>query len=146
MSKYQRILLAADLIPEDDDPVTKRALAIANAKDAELHIVHAVEYVYTYGVPPAPVDIATWQKELEENAQTKLIELGKKLNVDEKHLHLPIGAPKSLILETAENIQADLIVVGRHSRHGLGWLILGSTATGVINHAKCDVLAVHVGE
>ena len=42
-----------------------------------------------------------------------------------------------------EDIQANLIVVGSHGRHGLA-LIFGSTANGVLHGAGCDVLAVRV--
>ena len=43
-----------------------------------------------------------------------------------------------------DEILADLIVVGSHGRHGLA-LLLGSTASGVLHGAPCDVLAVRVG-
>ena len=39
----------------------------------------------------------------------------------------------------------DLIVVGSHGRHGFA-LLLGSTSTGVLRGAQCDVLAVRVGK
>jgi universal stress protein A len=38
-----------------------------------------------------------------------------------------------------------LIVVGSHGRHGVR-LLLGSTANGILHHAKCDVLAVRIKE
>ena len=40
-------------------------------------------------------------------------------------------------------LSADLVVVGTHERHGLGWLA-GSTANAVLHGAKSDVLAVRV--
>jgi universal stress protein A len=43
----------------------------------------------------------------------------------------------------AEELDADLIVLGTHGRHGLG-LMLGSTANAVLHGAPCDVLAVKV--
>ena len=45
----------------------------------------------------------------------------------------------------AEEIGADLIVVGSHGRYGLA-LLMGSTANGVLHGATCDVLAVRVGK
>jgi len=43
----------------------------------------------------------------------------------------------------AEKINADLIVLGTHGRHGLG-LMLGSTANAVLHGAPCNVLTVMV--
>ncbi len=44
-----------------------------------------------------------------------------------------------------EEINADLIVVGSHGRHGFA-LLMGSTANGVLHGARRDVLAVRVGK
>ena len=56
----------------------------------------------------------------------------------------PFG-PLGLVASLAEELKADLIVVGSHGRHGLA-LIMGSTANGVLHGAKRDVLAVRVYE
>ena len=45
----------------------------------------------------------------------------------------------------AEELGADLIVIGSHGRRGLA-LLVGSTANGVLHGAVTDVLAVRVGE
>jgi universal stress protein A len=76
-------------------------------------------------------------------AKTKLTALAKDLNVDEADLRLETGSPKQEIIRIAEEIQADLIVLGSHGRHGLA-LLLGSTANGVLHYAGCDVLAVRI--
>jgi len=51
--------------------------------------------------------------------------------------------PDSEIHRLAKDQGLDLIVVGSHGRHGLS-LLLGSTSTGVLHGAKCDVLAVRI--
>ena len=56
-----------------------------------------------------------------------------------------LGRPEVEIHTKAEEIGADLIVVGSHGRYGLA-LLMGSTANGVLHGATCDVLAVRVGE
>jgi len=56
-----------------------------------------------------------------------------------------IGNPKAEIVRVASEKDIDLIVIGTHGRHGIG-LLLGSTATGVIHHAHCDVLTVRLKE
>lgn len=44
------------------------------------------------------------------------------------------------ILSAAENVKADLIVIGSHGRKGLNRLLMGSVAESVLRHAKCDVI------
>jgi nucleotide-binding universal stress UspA family protein len=49
------------------------------------------------------------------------------------------GHAKFMILSEAEKWQADLIVIGAHSPHGMRHPWLGSTAQSVVLHAKCPV-------
>lgn len=46
------------------------------------------------------------------------------------------------ILETAESIGADLLVMGSHGRRGLEKLVLGSVTAQVLSHAHLPVLVV----
>jgi len=46
------------------------------------------------------------------------------------------------IIGQAERMQADLIIMGRRSRHGLARLMLGDVTAQVIGHAHCNVLVV----
>jgi nucleotide-binding universal stress UspA family protein len=52
------------------------------------------------------------------------------------------GSPALRLVEAAVNWEADLIVVGTHGRSGLGQLLLGSVARGVLYNAPCSVLIV----
>jgi universal stress protein A len=56
---------------------------------------------------------------------------------------IEMGSPKAEIIRIAREQRVDLIVLGSHGRHGLS-LLLGSTASSVIHHAECDVLAVRL--
>jgi nucleotide-binding universal stress UspA family protein len=46
------------------------------------------------------------------------------------------------ILQVADEIGADLIVLGTHGRTGLGRLLMGSVAEQVVRRARCPVLTV----
>jgi len=46
------------------------------------------------------------------------------------------------ILDTADAVDADLVVMGSHGRHGLEKLILGSVTAQVLSHAHFSVLVV----
>jgi nucleotide-binding universal stress UspA family protein/uncharacterized membrane protein YfcA len=55
---------------------------------------------------------------------------------------VPYGQPDTMIVETALQKQADLIVTGSHGRAGLERVLLGSVAERVINQSPCSVLVV----
>ena len=46
------------------------------------------------------------------------------------------------ILEAAESVDADLIVMGSHGRKGLEKLVLGSVAAQILSHAHLPVMIV----
>jgi nucleotide-binding universal stress UspA family protein len=46
------------------------------------------------------------------------------------------------IVETADTVQADLLVMGSHGRHGLDKLVLGSVTQRVLQHITQPVLVV----
>jgi nucleotide-binding universal stress UspA family protein len=52
------------------------------------------------------------------------------------------GSPESRIVEKAEEINADLIIVGSHDYNRWERLLLGSVSDSVIHHAPCSVLVV----
>lgn len=140
---YRCIMLAVDLT-EESTPVARRALAIAKASAAELHIVHVIEPLSLAYGGDVPMDLSSIQDQIHEQAKAHLAEFAAGLNIDEAHQHLIFGRPESEIQRISEANGADLIVVGSHGRHGLA-LLLGSTANGVLHGAPCDVLAVRVG-
>ena len=55
---------------------------------------------------------------------------------------LAAGDPRTIILDTAEDWQADLIAVGSHGRTGLDRLLMGSVSEAVAVHAHCSVEVV----
>ena len=56
--------------------------------------------------------------------------------------HALQGIPGHAIVSVADEIQADLIVMGTHGRSGLSRLVMGSVAEDVMRHAHCPVLTM----
>lgn len=52
------------------------------------------------------------------------------------------GAPVPGVLETADKVKADYIVMGSHGHTALYDLIVGSTTHGILKKAACPVLVV----
>jgi nucleotide-binding universal stress UspA family protein len=55
---------------------------------------------------------------------------------------VPLGEPRSVILDTAKHWGADLIIVGSHGRRGLDRFLLGSVSEAVAIHATRSVQVV----
>jgi nucleotide-binding universal stress UspA family protein len=56
--------------------------------------------------------------------------------------YLRVGCPFDEIVQMANHLNVDLIIIGSHGRTGLTHLLLGSTAERVVEHAQCPVLVV----
>lgn len=144
MTNYQHVLFAADF-SEHGELVAEKARNIAIKNQAKLSVIHIIDNLpitdAAYG-PVIPFDIDL-NEELMNAAKKRLKELSQRLAIPEDRQFLEMGSAKLEIVATAEEQHADLIVVGSHGRHGLA-LLLGSTANGVLHHAKCDVLAVRL--
>ena len=52
------------------------------------------------------------------------------------------GSPDSRIVETAEEMHADLIIIGSHGYKRWERLLLGSVSNSVVHHAHCSVMVV----
>ena len=144
MSQYKHVLIAVDLTDESGQ-VIEKGQAIAERNNANISLIHALEPLgFAYG-GDIPMDLTTIQEQLEQHAKDKLAELAAPLNIPQEQQHILVGVPDSEIHRMAKDQGVDLIVVGSHGRHGLS-LLLGSTSTGVLHGAKCDVLAVRIQE
>lgn len=144
MSQYTTILVAIDL-SDDSARVVERGMAIAANNSARLHIIHVIEPLsFAYG-GDIPMDFSGIQDEIHQQAKAQLQRFSQANAIDEQHQHLLLGKPEVEIHAQAEELGADLIVVGSHGRSGFA-LLMGSTANGVLHGATCDVLAVRVGQ
>jgi universal stress protein A len=142
MEPYKHVLLAVDFF-EQDELVISKAQQIAEQFQAKLSLIHVVDSMPVtdagYGSDiPYNLDLTA---ELIAVGKLKVAKLADSLAIPEERRWLEMGSPKLEIVRVADENQVDLIVVGSHGRHGLA-LLLGSTANGVLHHAKCDVLAV----
>ncbi|MGI0488158.1 universal stress protein [Pantanalinema rosaneae CENA516] len=54
-----------------------------------------------------------------------------------------VGSAGSLICEFARQVEADLIILGRHGYSSLNEFFLGSVSHYVLHHAPCSVLVIH---
>lgn len=106
------------------------------ARLVALHVVMPVTMAYGEVITTEAVEqqVASARQALE---QWQATESG--LNVERL---LETGDPVEGILRVANQLPADLVVLGSHGRTGLARLLLGSVAEQVVRKASCPVLVV----
>ena|SRR5688500_584258 len=146
MNNYQNILLAIDF-SDYGHYVAQRAKHLADQFNAHLHIIHVLDNIPMPDTPYGtviPLDQDS-PYDLLEAEKNKLKQISDQLDIVPARRWMIWGEPQQEITQFAAQKQIDLIVVGAHERHGLA-VLMGSTAKGILYHADCDVLAIHLKE
>jgi len=142
MSDYRRILIVVDLT-EDSLPIGRRARTLAAALQAEVELLHVVEFVPVEPMGETLMPSVQNEDELLDRARQRLLALGSELGIAESACHVEAGNVKSEIVRFARERQVDLIVLGSRERHGIS-ILVNFTEDTVLHAAPCDVLAVRV--
>jgi nucleotide-binding universal stress UspA family protein len=141
----EKILLATDG-SEGARRAGRAAVDLARRAGAELHVVHAFEPVPPYSHPSVRIatDVELYRREAEEllERETGELEAGGAPAV---RRHLVRSPYVDGILDVAERLGADLIVLGSRGLGPIRRLLLGSVSEGVVHHARCPVLVVRGG-
>jgi nucleotide-binding universal stress UspA family protein len=85
---------------------------------------------------------ALWQAE-QQAASDELAATAAALTGVEVDRRVELGDVATTVCRIAEELPADVIVVGSHGRTGLKRVFLGSVSEHVVRHAPCPVLVVH---
>ncbi len=137
---YKKILAAVEISDE-----AQKVLSAAQdqaSDETDLHLMNIVRPLTHAlgGLDSGGFAVtANLEGDMRKHAQEKLNEWAAKMNVPQSAVHVEMGTPAVEIKRCAEEIGADLIVIGTHGQHGLG-MLLGSTANGVLHGVGCDVL------
>jgi nucleotide-binding universal stress UspA family protein len=137
-----RILMATDFT-EASEPALEYAQMLAKRFSSRLVLLHVVDLSIATHSEAAVVGrpIAEMRQAGIENMECAIIAM-RKAGVNVTHQILESHNPPEVIVRLADQIKANLIVLGTHARHGLNRFIMGSCAEGVIRHANCPVLTV----
>ena len=100
--------------------------------------------VYAGGTLPLPAlpPMETVRRDYIEEATVQLRDLIPDSFTSPWHVRVATGDPADAIVRMAQEIGADLIIMGTHGRTGLPHILLGSVAEKVVRHAFCPVLTI----
>jgi nucleotide-binding universal stress UspA family protein len=137
----ERILVPVDFSDCSLDAL-EYAIVVAQQAKASLMLLHVLEPV-SYGldftlshIRTRDSEVSTWTKRLEELASSH------------QHSHVQVesrlrgGLPSDSILDSAQTLPCDLIIMGTHGRRGISHALSGSVAEAVLRKAHCPVLTV----
>jgi nucleotide-binding universal stress UspA family protein len=164
---YQTILAAVDvndLYPSEElktryllkHQILEMAISLALSECAELHIIHAWLAINEGMLRGAFIarpeeEVVSYVEEVRQqrvqNMNVLMSETIDKLGQETiEYLtpkkHLINGDPRKKIPVFAEEVKADLVVMGTVARTGLSGFFMGNTAETILNQLNCSVLAI----
>lgn len=130
ISSKIKVLMAIDLSRDDDlhCQLNERVIGYGNAllvgaKDASLFAVNAYpssdKFIYKD-------------------------DLAEKAGVDAANAHTVEGPPEQVIPEIAEQIEADIVIVGTAARDGIKAAVIGNTAEKILDAITTNILTVNI--
>jgi nucleotide-binding universal stress UspA family protein len=143
------VLVATDFSGPSDEAL-RQAHERATADGAQLVVCHVVPSLLPVSMlfPQRAVEHGNAQLSLQQRAAELLVERTHAItgrSPSEYGAVVLEGSPYGAIVEHAEQVGAELIVVGDHGTTGVGRLVLGSVAERVLRFAHCPVLVARAG-
>ena len=140
------------LVPTDFSTCAKKALdyavPFAAQHDAELILLYAAPAPSYAGGEYGVIDTSAMAAEISANSEQRLADFAAaEIPSDIKvETIVRAGSPTAEILDVAEKLAVDMIVLSTHGHTGLKHVLLGSVAEHVVRHAPCPVLVVREKE
>ena len=146
---FRSILVGVDGSPTATEAL-RRAARLADSTGAELHVVCAYQNAALASLAPVgEVGVVASSPEIEQalkqNAEELVQTASKELGVDglKVQTHAIEGEASDVLIDTADRLNCDLIIVGNRGMRGGKRLLLGSVPNRVAHHAGRDVMIVH---
>ena len=147
---YQHVLLVTDLLSDADKVALKAKRILAGSPEARLSVLHIVKddmVRFGYELVPASslsgnVDNEKWQE-----ARAKLAQFlaRNELEAINSEVTATISNSKGIINYCREK-DVDLLIIGRHERHGIAAWLVGATADSILPNVPCDSLVVKLDQ
>ena len=147
---YQHILLVTDLLSDADKVALKTKRILAGSPEARLSVLHIVEddmVRFGYELVPSSsltgdVDNEKWQE-----ARAKLARFLERNELEAVNSEVTAAISNSRgIVNYCHEKEVDLLIIGRHERHGIAAWLVGATADSILPNAPCDSLVVKLDE
>ena len=126
-----------------NEKITAEAKQLTKVMNANLHLVNSY--------PGTPVNIAIeipefnasdYNRSMFKHHENAMQEHAQAFNIAKENTHIKEGLPEDVIQSIANELDAELVILGTVGRTGLSAALIGNTAEHVIDRLNCDVLAL----
>lgn len=143
MSYTIRQILTPVDFSETSQEALDHAIFMAKIFNARLSLVHVTELInYQQEI----TELMEFNNKITRMVEEKLDELASSIHAEQgiykPEIFIESGNIAGQIVETAEKIKADIIVMGTHGISGVAEFFAGSNAYKVVTQASCPVLTV----
>jgi len=143
MTRFERILVPVDFSPHSKEALDT-AIQLAHLFGSTIHLLHCY-HLQTAGVSPYGIVLPSgYYSDIRDAAEKRLNDWHDMVTKEglKVESRLSADSPSLAINLAAEDIKADLIVMGTRGLSGLKHAMLGSVAERVVRLAPCPVLTV----
>lgn len=149
MSPFASVTLLATDGSREAGQAARMAVELSRSLGSELHTVYVEPLPSPYAFPESTIVDPDFRREMRERAQreasAKLEEEAgriRELGGEVAGSHAAAGRPDAEIVRVAEEVRADLVILGSRGLGPIRRVALGSVSDSVVRHAHGSVLVV----
>lgn len=140
---YQTIIMPVDVFEmELSDKAVRHAEFLAQ-DTGMIHLLHVLPASASLSLHRFAADIRRFEEHLQTEAQTRLNTMVSHFSINPERIkiHVRLGSVRDVVNEMAEELKADMVVIGSRNP-SISTHLLGSNASSVVRHAHIPVLVV----
>lgn len=145
----QKVLLAVDTADEENAHQDLNQQIVTFGKDLESAFQCELNLVNSYptlrgmaSLIPDAANYEAYENSVRENHNNALNQFANENNVALEQTHLRQGAVGLVVQDLVEELIAQLIICGTHSRAGIDGLVVGNSAESILEHTDCSLLVL----
>ena len=141
---YKNILVPVDVFEIGlADKALSHAQFLAQSASGQIHLVHVNPLFSLQLMCGFISDARKMEDYLVKNSEEKLAELAKKSSLPESdiHIHVRSGNIRDEVIKLADELQADVVIIGSRNPN-IQTHLLGSEAASIVRYAHVPVFVV----
>ncbi|EJJ4223244.1 universal stress protein UspG [Salmonella enterica] len=140
---YKTIIMPVDVFEmELSDKAIRHAEFLAQ-QDGVIHLLHVLPGSASMSLHRFAADVRRFEEHLQHEAETRLQTMVGHFTIAPSRIkpHVRFGSVRDAVNELAEELDADVVVIGSRNP-SIATHLLGSNASSVVRHASLPVLVV----